>query len=147
MGIIAIELMFGDSFGLLYTFLLALIFIMKFLYLPIMYFFLEKYSQNKVVKTFIYNLKNKKNFRRNLFILVSIPTIILALIASVECYYELLPSDEYYYNLLSFTDYCDILFYVIKTFIEVYVAYFVIADLQGSYVVLFLWWWIRGELK
>lgn len=125
MGIIAIELMFGDSFGLLYMFLLALILIMKFLYLPILYSLLGKYSKNKIVKSFIYNLKNNKKFRIKVLVLVSIPTIILS--------FRQAGYDEFWSDIMAFTN--------------TFIIQFTFIDLLGSYVVLFLWWWIRGELK
>lgn len=89
--------------------------------LPILYTYLEKYSKEKVIQKFIYNLKNKRLFRIKLLLLIETPIWICTFIINNGK------------NVLEY-------------FI-IFIIFIVFFDLFGSYLVLFLWWKLRGELK
>lgn len=109
-------------------FLLAVLFCLcRIIYLPILYSLLEKKSNNVIILKFIYNLKNKKDMRKKILLILSIlPSIFIAYCSIVGTS-----------NIIE----CFIRFGILT------VNYFLLFSLLGSYVVLFLWWWIRGELK
>ena len=86
------------------------IFIIKFISLPLLYSFLSKNSQSRLIKKFIYALKNKIIVKFFILFLSIIPCLI--------------------FNMLTKPD--DILFS--------FLVFCVISGLFGSYLFLFLWW-------
>lgn len=127
LGMLAIKIMFGDGSGLLYIFLAILILTMKFLYLPILYSLLDKYSKNMVVKNFISNMKKRAEYRKKILIVAGMPTLIIAIKYGLNNYHDIF---SYMYS-----------------FIEAIMGQLCCMDLFGSYLILFLWWKLKGELR
>ncbi len=93
------------------------IFIIKFISLPLLYSFLSKNSQSRLIKKFIYALKNKIIVKFFILFLSIIPCLI--------------------FNMLTKPD--DILFS--------FLVFCVILGLFGSYLFLFLWWEVEKWWK
>lgn len=130
LGIAAIKIYFSHgTYSSAYEYALlffSLLFCLtRVLYLPILYSCLDKKSNNKIVKNFIYNLKNNKKFRIIILCLVELPTLIFA------------------FNGISYNYFGQ----AVYEFIFFITLSFVLLDLFGSYVFLFLWWKVTGQLK
>ena len=93
------------------------IFIIKFISLPLLYSFLSKNSQSRLIKKFIYALKNKIIVKFFILFLSIIPCLI--------------------FNMLTKPD--DILFS--------FLVFCLILGLFGSYLFLFLWWEVEKWWK
>ena len=104
--------------------------IFRIIYLPLIYSDLEKNSENELVLKFINNLKTKKYWRRNLllgweFLLFSFFLIFFSRHGNIFS--------------LSIADFFVSLFLI--------VVFNIFFDIFGSYVALFAWWKIKGELR
>lgn len=127
LGIPAVYLMFNYKNAWIVFFASMFICISRVIYLPVLYSFLENKSNNKLVKKFIYNLKNNKKFRIIFLIFVELPVFTIAVTGAHNGAYNVF---SYLFNL------CFGIFFS-----------FCLLDLFGSYVFLFLWWKITGQLK
>ena len=134
-------------------FILALFLPMiRLIWLPILYTKMEKYSKNELVQELIYNLKNNSQFRWGTIFAVELPWI---------CYYIYLIIYKLISNFSAYVRYDDIgwissinlelYWYGITSYLSQILIraliLFIFFNLSFSYLVLFLWWKIRGELK
>ena len=142
------------DFNLIITILvLCIIFPMqRFIWLPVLYSALEKYSKNELVQKLIYNLKNNSKFRWKTLFIVELPWI---------CYYIYLIMYKIISGLSTYARYdstgflntinWNLYWYSLNSYLSqiLFVALILIVffNMSGSYLVLFLWWKIRGELK
>ncbi len=107
--------------------------VLRFFLLPFTYNFLEKKSQNEIVKNFIYKLKNNKKARYSILLISEILFVFF-----------------YVFYKFIFNNMPNLFAYDIKylnSIICIHIQFTLFSDLLGSYLVLFLWWKFKGELK
>ncbi len=92
---------------------------------PLLYKDVEKNKAHKYVYKFIYNLKNNSDFRFIFLYLFELFLFIYLLIIWLK------------FSISSF----------MLDYMRIFLLTIVFFDLFGSYLVLFLWWKLRGELK
>ena len=136
---------------MMFTFALFLP-VVRLFWLPILYARMEKYSNNELVQKFISNLKNNTKFRWKTLFIVELPWI---------CYYIYLIMYKIISGLSTYARYdstgflntinWNLYWYSLNSYLSqiLFVALILIVffNMSGSYLVLFLWWKIRGELK
>ncbi len=108
---------------------LCLTMLLRLIWLPILYTYLEKESKIDYIQKFIFNLKNKRDFRIKVLVILEMPVLLY------DLYYLFLSTDLY--DL-----FCN---FIIASFASI--VSIIMCDLFGSYLVLFLWWKFKGELK
>lgn len=131
--------------------LALLLLIVRLFWLPILYKKLEKYSKNELVQKFIFNLKNNGTFRWKMLCIVEIPLIcycLFKLISVVLNGWQIGAGFNYAdYSTINWISYRNQLLNVSCELSIMVLMTMIFFDLFGSYLALFLWWKIRGELK
>ena len=141
------------DFNLIITILvLCIIFpIQRFIWLPVLYSALEKYSKNELVQKLIYNLKNNSKFRWKTLCIVEIPLICYCLFKLINVVlngWQIGAGFNYTdYSTINWMFYKNQLLNISCELLILVLMLMIFFDLFGSYIVLFLWWKIRGELK
>lgn len=127
MGYPAVWIYGGHKFAFILCLLGMFLCVIRVIYLPILYSLLEKYSKNSVVKKFINKLKTDKIFQIQILVLIELPILYLGI------------TNSFGNNSNIFKSFYEMVFFLLVS------AGFI--DLFGSYVVLFLWWKFKDELR
>ncbi len=125
-----------------FTFLAIIL--LRLLVLPIAYGKLERKSKNEIIQKFIHNLKNNNKFRLKFLLFTELPVFLYIIFISIINIKDYLEDHNFNFSHM------DANSYLIGDLKEICIAILIIMfcfDLFGSYLVLFLWWKIRGELK
>lgn len=115
---------------------MAIVLLARVVFLPIIYDHMEKNSKSEAVKNFIYNLKNNWKFRIKLILSWD---LLAVLFLSSSFFVKLFTAFPSNFNLNIIPEFVNIVLFVI--------AFNIFFDPVGSYVALFVWWKIRGELR
>ena len=114
--------------------------LLRLYWLPVMYNICEHKLKNEIMQEFIYKLKNNNKFRRKFLFCIELP-LLMFMLGSIL--YEIFITWDEIKPLMHLSWIFDI---VTLHFIFLLIS-IIFFDLFGSYLVLFLWWKIRGELK
>ena len=135
---------------MMFTFALFLP-VVRLFWLPILYARMEKYSNNELVQKFISNLKNNSKFRWKILCIVEIPLICYCLFKLINVVlngWQIGAGFNYTdYSTINWMFYKNQLLNISCELLILVLMLMIFFDLFGSYIVLFLWWKIRGELK
>ena len=121
-----------ERFALPLFLILNLIFFLHFLTLPILYFFMARFSKNEIVKIFIKNLRTSNKFKLQILGYSLLVTLLNEII------YEIInpPFPITFVNfLLGLFD------------ISRFISWTLFFGLFGSYLVLYLYWYIEDKAK
>lgn len=150
----ALPFLFEESGTLIQKIMFALVLLLpvvRLFWLPILYSKMEKYSKNELVQKFIFNLKNNGTFRWKMLCIVEIPLIcycLFKLISVVLNGWQIGAGFNYAdYSTINWISYRNQLLNVSCELSIMVLMTMIFFDLFGSYLALFLWWKIRGELK
>ncbi|MGN0017774.1 MAG: hypothetical protein ACI37S_01910 [Candidatus Gastranaerophilaceae bacterium] len=129
-GVIMIDTMAGETFIVnLSILILFLLFIARIVALPMLYFLMEKYSKDITLKNFIYNLKNSNKFKIKILFITVIPALIYWLLGDFKFNVILERLLDFLFNFKDF------------------ILYLLLFSLFGSYLVLYLYWYIEDKAK
>ncbi|MGN0017773.1 MAG: hypothetical protein ACI37S_01905 [Candidatus Gastranaerophilaceae bacterium] len=117
-----------ERFALPLFLILNLIFFLHFITLPILYFFMAKFSKNEIVQKFINKLRTSNKFKLQILGYSLFATLLNRII-----YYSIF---ERYNNFL--LSVFDIISFVVSAVVD---------GLLGSYLVLYLYWYIEDKAK